>query len=716
MDYEEDELEREEDIWSVITAYFDEKGLVRQQLDSFDEFIQNTMQEVVEEAYPIEIYPEPKVSEDHEDYERKKIRVKFGQIYLSQPQITEHDGKVDQMFPNMARMRQLTYCSPLFCDVNKTISLINEDGQELQELQNDTERVFLGRVPIMLRSSYCSLSGQTGKSLTDLGECPYDQGGYFVINGSEKVLIAQERMSSNHVYCFSDPKKGSYVAEIRSMLEGTNRPTSSLYIKYVKSSKGGAISGPVLRVTLPYIRQEIPIIIIFRALGFTSDRDILEHIVYDFEDQQMMELLRPSLEEAFVIQDPEVALDFIGKRGSTLGASRDKRIQYAKQVLQKEVLPHVGVEPGHEVKKAYFFGYMVNLLLSTVLGRREPDDRDHFGNKRMDLAGPLLGHLFRQLFAKLTKETRRYLQKKVEDGKDFTLANAIDENIISRGLKYSLATGNWGDRRRGQAPRTGVSQVLHRLAYASTLSHLRRLNSPIGRDGKLAKPRQLHNTHWGMVCPAETPEGQACGLVKNLSLMAYISVGVNSTAILDFLEEWTMETLEDISPSAVPYATKIFVNGCWVGVHRDPEKLVETVRALRRQNNLPAEVSVVWDVKNRELRLLSDAGRCCRPLFIVEHGRLIIKKSTVRDLLAAKEEGNVNLFTERLVQEGYIEYIDTDEEETAMIAMFPADVRKSRLEPHSAYSTTWTHCEIHPAMIRCLWLRHSLPRSQPVAS
>jgi DNA-directed RNA polymerase II subunit RPB2 len=195
------------------------------------------------------------------------------------------------------------------------------------------------------------------------------------------------------------------------------------------------------------------------------------------------------------------------------------------------------------------------------------------------------------LFAKLRKDCQRYLAKKVDDKKDFQLGMAIDSNIITKGLKYCLATGNWGANRKGAAPRSGVSQVLHRLTFASTLSHLRRLNSPVGREGKLAKPRQLHNTHWGMVCPAETPEGQACGLVKNLSLMAYITVGSSSALILDFLEEWTMEGLEDISPAVIPNATKIFVNGCWVGVHRNPDYLVSTLRSLRRNVNLPIEVS-----------------------------------------------------------------------------------------------------------------------------
>lgn len=205
------------------------------------------------------------------------------------------------------------------------------------------------------------------------------------------------------------------------------------------------------------------------------------------------------------------------------------------------------------------------------------------------------------------KDVRSYCQKCVDSGKDIKLEMAIKQNIITTGLKYSLATGNWGQQ--GQADiRAGVSQVLNRLTFASTLSHLRRLNSPIGRDGKLARPRQLHNSHWGMVCPAETPEGAAVGLVKNLALMAYISVGSPVGPIMDFLSEWGMETFEETHPSVIPESTKVFVNGKWVGIHRDPATLVRTLRELRRKMDVNTEVGVVHDIRLRELRLYTDYG------------------------------------------------------------------------------------------------------------
>lgn len=497
--------------------------------------------------------------------------------------MTEADGETATLWPKAARLRNLTYSAPLYVDVTKFVTRKTEEGDEETE-QEDLSKVYIGKVPIMLRSRYCTLFENSDKDLTELGECPYDQGGYFIINGSEKVLIAQEKMSTNHVYVFKkrQPNKYCYVAEVRSMAESQNRPPSGMFVRMLSraGAKGGS-SGQYIRATLPYIRTEIPIIVVFRALGFVADKDILEHICYDFSDTAMMELLRPSLEEAFVIQNQQVALDYIGKRGSTVGVTREKRIKYAKEILQKEMLPHVGVGEFCETKKAYFFGYIIHRLLLCAIGGAE-DDRDHYGNKRLDLAGPLLGGLFRMLFRKLTKDVRGYLQKCVDNGKEINLAYAVKAKTITSGLKYSLATGNWGQANTAGV-RAGVSQVLNRLTYASTLSHLRRLNSPIGREGKLAKPRQLHNSHWGMMCPAETPEGQACGLVKNLALMAYITVGSAANPILEFLEEWSTENFEEISPAVIPNSTKIFVNGLWVGIHRNPELLVRTLRQLRRQ-------------------------------------------------------------------------------------------------------------------------------------
>ncbi|KAG9807758.1 putative DNA-directed RNA polymerase II subunit RPB2, partial [Aureobasidium melanogenum] len=349
-----------------------------------------------------------------------------------------------------------------------------------------------------------------------------------------------------------------------------------------------------------------------------SDMQILDCICYDANDTQLREMIKPCLEEAFVVQDREFALDFIGRRGQQSG-TKEKRIRYARDILQKEFLPHISQREGSETRKAFFLGYMINRMCQVALGRCDEDDRDHFGKKRLDLAGPLMAQVFRLKFTQLVRDMRVYLSRCIEQGRDFNLTLAVKSNILTSGLRYCLATGNWGDQKKAASAKAGVSQVLNRYTYASTLSHLRRTNTPIGRDGKIAKPRQLHNTHWGLVCPAETPEGQACGLVKNLSLMCYVSVGTPAEPIVEFMNQRNMELLEEYEPKNNPDATKVFVNGVWVGVHRDPSQLVKVVQGLRRNGTISFEISLIRDVREREFKIFTDAGRVMRPLFVVNN-------------------------------------------------------------------------------------------------
>jgi len=707
----EDEI-TQEDAWIVIDRYFEEKGLVRQQIDSFDEFITNTIQELIDDMGEVILRPE-KQYVTNQEVESHGHQIKFGQVYVSKPTVFEADGEQRELYPQEARLRNLTYHSQIFVDITVNQYELNEEGNfdwRNDEPLNSKElsMIKLGNVPIMLRCRYCILNSRLDRDLTKVGECVFDQGGYFVINGSEKVIIAQERLSNNHVYVFRkvQPHKFEWVCETRSHITTGARPTSTMCLQMSRSGGKMAIDGNQIGCTLPYIREAIPVVIVFRALGFISDKDVLEHIVYDFNDLEMMERFRPSLEEARPIRSEASALDFIGKRGSAEGVVRKERIQYAREILQKEALPHVGTMENCETKKAFFLGYTVHKMLMCSLGRIEQDDRDHFGKKRLDLAGPLLGGQFRLLFKKLTKEVQKYLQKSIDEGRTFNMAQAMKSTTISDGLKYALATGNWGDRRT--PTKAGVVQVLNRLTYASALSHLRRLNAPFPKEGKLATPRMLHCTHWGNVCPAETPEGQAVGLVKNLSLMSHVSVGVPVSRVAEFLDEWGLDPLEHVSCRSIAKTTKVFVNGNWVGVHNDPDDLVGNLIELRRRCDIDPEVSIVRDIKGREVRIYTDLGRIMRPLFVVgKDQKLTIKKKHIDQLHRARsamyDEGAMdvddpssNYGWKDLYSEGLVELIDTEEEETAMIAMKPEDLG---LPADKAYSTTFTHCEIHPSMI-----------------
>jgi DNA-directed RNA polymerase II subunit RPB2 len=721
-----DEEITQEDAWVVIDLYFAEKGLVKQQVDSFDRFIDYTIQEMISDSGEIFVRPERQF-QTLDDVELNALRIKFGGFYVSTPTLVESNGFVRPLYPNEARLRSLTYMAELFVDLSAESYVMDKDGNVNREDGPSEEFEFkmvkFANIPIMLKSRYCILSGKDDRDLTKVGECVFDQGGYFVINGSEKVMIAQERLSNNHVYVFKkqQPHKYEWVCEVRSHVATGARPTSTMSLQMHRSGGKNAIDGHQITCSIPYIREPVPVVVVFRALGLISDKDVLEHIVYDFSDSEMMDRFRPSLEFGRHIRTELEALDFIGSRGSAEGGLRRERIQHGREVLQKEMLPHVGTMENCETKKAFFLGYTVHKMLMCSLGRLDEDDRDHFGKKRLDLAGALIAAQFRLLFLKMIKDSQKILQKSIEgdaasvhvtkilfreEKRGNQTAFMMKSTTISDGLRYALATGNWGDRRNPS--KAGVVQVLNRLTYASSLSHLRRCNAPFPKEGKLAKPRMLHCTQWGMVCPAETPEGHAVGLVKNLSLMSHISVGsFNVLTILEHLDEWGLDSLEQVSYKTIAKATKVFVNGNWYGVSLDAHNLAEKLVGMRRRIDFDPEVSIVHDIRSREIRIFTDVGRICRPLFVVgKDQKLNIKKSHINRLVQSREiterEGYLDSNDPRsfawadLYTNGLVELIDTEEEETTMIAMKPTDLGLPKGE---AYSTTYTHCEIHPSVI-----------------
>mmetsp|Transcript_33024 Transcript_33024/g.85008 ORF Transcript_33024/g.85008 Transcript_33024/m.85008 type:complete len:1184 (-) Transcript_33024:53-3604(-) len=683
----------QEDSWFVIDSFFNEKGLVFQQLGSFDQFIMYEIQRVVDAQTPIEITPANQYNPTIKIDLNRVYKWKFGQLHFNKPTQDDPDGTSRMLTPREARLRNLSYAAPVFIDIIQEIYHINEDLTRTLVSESVYKKVFLMKFPIMVRTEYCWLKGASDRQLTEFGECPLDQGGYFIVNGSEKVLIALERMANNFVYAFGkkQPSKYQWVCEIRSGLFEGSAGNTGFAVKMMTDMGSKSFCRGQLVCTCPYIRTDIPVIVMFRALGVIADKDILEKLVYDLSDFAMLNACRKSIEDAAPINTQEMALDYIAKRGPTMGATKDVRLQYARELLQKELLCHVGRTANIEGRKAYFIGYMTNRLLLGLVGRNGEDDRDHFGKKRIDLAGALVNGSFTGLWRKSIGDCRKHLQKGLDSGREPDITDTIKQiSCLSTGMKYQFATGNWGQDKAGKPVRTGISQGLNRLTFMATLSHLRRMLTPLARSGKLVKPRQLHNTHWGLVCPAETPEGQAVGLVKNISLMCYISLGSAQSLIEDFLEEWGILDLMECSPMHVKKYAKVFLNGGWIGMHKEPAKLRDTLLALRRRKDIDSEVSIQLDLKNFELRIATDCGRCTRPLYIVDYKaqKVLINGSHVEKIKKGEWEwGN-------LMKAGLIEYLDAEEEECSMICMYIEDLVKM-----SNYCKTWTHAEIHPAMI-----------------
>ena len=700
MIIEEEEI-NEEDSWKVISAYFSQHGLVSQQIGSFNQFVGNNIKEIVDENKVLKIEMDPSYKRNAEPI---TYELNFGDVKIAaNPQILESNEKINkQLYPNEARVRNLDYLS----DLSVEAFLKEKKGEDSDERILGKKQTYpIGKIPIMIRSKYCSLNNKTDIQRIELRECEFDQGGYFIIGGGEKVIVAQERMATNFVYVFNKKEQSgfSWQAEVRSSLDGSNRPPVQFAVKIAKKNTHMQNDlGGLITARIPYIKSDVDIVILFRALGLESDKDIIDYIVFDESDNSFKELLRPSIELfSSDYKDKDECLEYLGNRATKGTAdSREKRIKRAEEILRKDMLSHVSIERGAESKKAFFIGYMIYRLGNCALGRAFGDDRDHYGKKRLDMSGVLLTGIFRQYFRNFLKSVESNIKDKLKNDKTgrINLEDVFDTNIITNGMKYALATGNWGKNRVGVVLKTGVAQVLQRLTFMSSLSHLRRLNTPLEKTGKITKPRQLHNTHWGMLCPAETPEGQACGLVKNLSLMAFVSVGTPSKLIQKDLDEIPdFQKLSELSPESIRGKSKIFINGSWVGITNNPEVIMKLLVRQRREACISKEISIVNNFMNKEIRIYTDSGRSLRPLFVVEKykneknetsSRLKITKQNIRDLTDQKMK------FDDLVDNGVIEFLDVEEEESSMIAMKITDLVNNR-----HYCTTYTHCEIHPAMI-----------------
>lgn len=620
--------------WDAIQSYFEENDLAEQQIESYNEFVETLLPNIVNE------YEHTIIGEN------KDIHVILKNIRIDRPVVTDHDETMFLM-PHEARLRNSTYASSVMVDIH----ISTNDGETT--VFDDT---VLCKIPVMVRSKLCNLNHTPEQTK----ECEFDRGGYFIVNGNEKVLIAQEKMNNNHVYVFhkKPPNKYSHMAEIRCIRENEVKSTNTMMLHVTYPST--LTDERYIRIQTQHTRIDIPVFVYFYLFGYKNHQEILGLFS---RSPQIVPYLLPSFNETDV-HDVQSAEEYL--------SSRLMYNNTQTQVLIQEFLPHIE----NVTCKAHVLAYMIERLILCAIGSRDEDDRDHFKNKRVDMSGYLVAGLFRQLFRRMYKEFLSASSKMLKTGRIFNINNIIKTKIITNGLKYSLSTGNWGIGM--QNVRTGVSQVYNRFTFSSGLSHMRRINSSIGRDGKLTGPRHLHNSHWGKVCPAETPEGQACGLVKNMSLMARVSKSVDST--------YVRVILKTLCPSLNLFV-RVFVNGNLVGSTESPAKLCTDLRTRRRKGALSFDTGIAYDSTKGEIRVNTDAGRVCRPLFVVENNKLLVLEYA--DHL--KNRNTTGYTFQELLVRGVVEYIDSDEEENVMIAMFPKCLEQDHIR--------YTHCEMHPSMI-----------------
>ena len=443
--------------------------------------------------------------------------------------------------------------------------------------------------------------------------------------------------------------------------------------------------GHPMFIQIPRIKKEIPIWILFRALGLVSDKEICQVILLNLDDAINKKLL--TCMKAYIISandciTQEDAFEYIMKFAMFTPINMDqatglkKKREFTQKVLDNDLFPHCNTRK----EKIYFLGYMVKRLIQVSLNLEPSDDRDSYVNKRLELTGTLLNNLFRNYLNKLIKDMQKQIVREINNGSwrainDFVnivnktnVGKIVKSSTIENGIKRALATGDFGIKSL-QSTKVGIAQVLNRLNYASTLSHLRRVNTPIDKSGKLIPPRKLHNTQFGFICPYEVPEGHSVGVVKNKSFMAIVTIYSDVNIIYDNIKSW-ITPLDELLPHELYRCVKVIVNGNWVGIVEQPMVFYRAMKEKKYEGILNRYTSVVFDCRKMEIRLCNDAGRLVRPLLIVDPttGRPYITKEICRKVQRGELSWD-DLLCNHKLEHAVLEYIDAEEQNYALISM-----------------------------------------------
>jgi DNA-directed RNA polymerase II subunit RPB2 len=548
--------------------------------------------------------------------------------------------------PHEARCRRGTYTVDIFYDIKYRIIKETKNGPEIQEM--DFEQVLFCSLPIMVKSNICSLT-LLGREPEYSKECTYDAGGYFLINGNEKILVDQEEMRQNQPLVFLKPSAGNknyIVTEVRSYPDSSISSPVLILVKY-KNYKNNNFKGvgnkgnfsKTIRVKMPFLKKDIPVGIIFMALGFRTDKDILESIMTDMNDKEMIDALSPSIEESKgMVTNIDGALQYLLTKVADLGDTqiRGNEQQRIINLLNNDLFPHVGMDPHSWKRKGLFLGECIYRLMCVALKRRDPDDRDHYTNKRVYGAGALIYSLYCKLIKLVKKEVKSGLQKLVNDGKPISASSLFLKKTTQK-LMYAFATGHWTVVKVGHMGKTGVSMGRQMMSIMSVRSYMARLNTPIGREAKLILPRLLTSAQLHRVCVTETPEGNGCGLVKNAALLCYISMPQKSNQwIIELLLRYGTRKLDECDFNFRKKSFKVFVNGLWIGNNENGKELVDRLRKLRRSMDIHFETGIIYDPWSTSVRVYTDGGRVLTPYLIVENGEIKLTKKRIKELNGIK--------------------------------------------------------------------------------
>lgn len=710
------------DIWKLIDLYFNTKNvLYNMHYLSYQQFIEDNIISELNKKYVI-----------HENIVGKQLyrySLKFENIVFRAPS-DEYDYEI--IFPKDARMRHINYSSKLLVDIKQIQEIVNLETNVIEEnVLYHEKKINIGAIPIMVRSKYCSINIKN--DIPNL-ECAYDPGCYFIIKGLEKVIISHERICENKELIF--PKKDiNYPDGIMYSVQVNSKAleSSNINITSIKMLKDKSVV-----LTMPHF-SEIPIIIIFRVLGFETDHDIINYIVYDSTDTNMINMIKPSLTscslktykddngQEHLIMTKEDAEHYLIQKMKTSRKYNDtdaeirhmQKREHLLSILENELFPHM--EKGF-LEKGYYLGMMCNKLLQCILKRIEPDDRDSFINKRIDLPGALMTKLFEQYFKKMINECSKNFKKRMggitTDSNPSNIIGQIKSMTIEQGFTTALATGNWGSNKK-----KGVAQVLQRITFPSTISYFRRVitPSPDASTIKMDKMRHINSVQYGYIDPVESPDGEKIGLHKHLALTASITINSKeqSKIIKDLLEDKTdiFTYLTDNPPFKIKLLTKVFISGLWYGMTDKPIKLVEYLRDMRSKGTIDKMVGIAHNYKTKEIRINTDGGRLYRPLLKVKNNKLVLTKEMLDEIEFNNKKNTNKIFNWNDFISKYndaIEYVDCEESENLMIAMTThildeernkmfhkvlSDGKNDMINRYANVYRKFTHCELNPAMM-----------------
>jgi len=711
--------------WNIIEKYFYDNPqiLVNHHLESYNEFFKQGLYNIFKERNPT-------VLQKEQDQKTKKFKYRCelylggkngDKIYYGKPVIYD-DDREHFMFPNEARLRNMNYGITIHYDVDVDYFIENDKG-EIVESSETFNSIFLGRFPVMLQSDLCILHGLNKDVRYNMGECRNDYGGYFIIDGKEKVMISQEKFADNMLYIRENYNEiYSHGADIRTVSEDASKPERTLSVRIIAPNLN--YSNNQIVVNVPNVRKPIPLFILFRALGVISDKEIIKYCLLDLDQNSyLIDLFIPSIHDASKIFTQDAALEYI--KTFTKGHT----VTHTLNILINYFLPNIGEQNFQQ--KAYYLGYIVYNLLLVFTKIEAPTDRDSFKFKRVDVPGKLIYDLFKEYF-KLQQEDLKLMldseynfkkSKNVYQGDSFkdllsnNYQNIFKKRIVEEGFKKAFK-GNWGSTEHTK--KEGVVQDLNRLSYNSFISHLRKINLPMDSSAKVVKPRLLHGSQWGIIDPVDTPDGGNIGFHKHMSIATHITRGCSSYPMMKFFRNiCKMKLLEECNSTFLYSSIKIMMNGSWIGVLTNPQETMRIIKKYKRNGLIPIYTSISWNIKKKEIQVYTDSGRLCRPVFYIENNKPSFKKREIIEKLnnnkfnwnelisgfAKKKDPKYNInscniyeinqlyetndFDDLKNTQGIIEYIDTSEEETALIS---SDYNYDETKPY-------THIDIHPSLL-----------------